>query len=229
MFGYGKKRFGDPVGIGFMCLCVASCGSLREEETGVRLPADIHAFRTNGMEEHLARTRAARGRVFLEKNATKPGVVERPSGLQFVVLKEGTGPFPRTGESVMTHYKLFTTKGHLIDDSRASGPPQLFELDKVIAGWREALQEMRVGATWRLFLPPELAYGRYGLAHIPGGETLVYELTLLDIHAKSAAGPVVLPARSVGRTPGKGEILPLGRGEKIPAGGLVRDNLDLLD
>lgn len=229
MFGHGKKRFGDPVGIVLMGLCAASCGSLKEEEAVARLPSDAHSFRTNGMEEHLSRTRAARGRIFLAKNATKAGVVERPSGLQFVVIKEGTGAFPRAGESVMTHYRLFTTEGHLIDDSMDSGGPQRFEFDKVIAGWREALQEMRVGATWRLFLPPKLAYGSQGLAHIPGGETLVYELTLLGIHSQAGAEPVVLPPSRVGRTPGKLEVMSSGRGKKMPAAGQVRDNLELLD
>lgn len=225
MSGQGKKRLGYPVVIGFMCLFTGSCQVPKGDKPAPGLPAVGKTFRTNGMEEYLSSARAASGRVFLAKNAMKPGVVERPSGLQFLVLKEGKGPCPRVGDSVLTHYKLFTTAGRLIDDSMDSGGPQQFEVDKVIAGWREALQEMRVGAKWRLFLPPGLAYGMYGLANIPGGETLVYELSLLGIKEQAVA----LPDFSPGRTSGTGGDLSSGRGELRPGGGLVRDNLDLID
>lgn len=217
-----KKRFGCPVSIGFMCLLITSCGSFKKEATEVRVPVTGQTFRTNGMEEHLSKARAASGRLFLARNATRPGVVERPSGLQFLVLREGTGACPRAGDSVTTHYRLFTTEGNLIDDSRNLGGPQQFAVDKVIAGWREALQEMGVGAQWRLFLPPDLAYGTHGLAHIPGGETLVYELSLLGINANVDAESVDLPAKPVGS-------ISSGKIQKVTVGGLARDNLDLID
>ena len=224
-----KKHFISRLSIVLMCLFTACCGSLKEEEPPTRVATTGRTFRTNGVEEHLSKARAASGRLFLARNATRPGVVERASGLQLLVLREGTGPCPRTGDSVSTHYKLFTTDGNLIDDSMDLGDPQQFEVDKVIAGWREALLQMRVGAKWRLFLPAELAYGRQGLAHIPGGETLVYELSLLGINENVGAKSVAFPAKPVGRTSGAGGRIPSARGQRATGGGLARDNLDLVD
>ncbi len=200
-------------------LLMASCATLKREQTAPALPA-TQTFRTNGMEEHLSSARAASGRIFLAENAMKPGVVERPSGLQFRVIKQGTGSLPRTGDIVVVRYKLFNTKGDLIDDSLESGGPVRLEVDKVIAGWREALQEMRVGSSWMLFLPAELAYGREGLANIPGGETLVYEITLLGID------PGLQDSRQAGR---RAALLPGTRVRAPAAGSAVRDNLELID
>jgi len=109
------------------------------------------------------------------------------------------------------------------------GEPQEFEIDKVIAGWREALQEMKVGAKWKLFVPPELAYGAHGLAQIPGGQTLVYELTLLGIKGNAGAVSVVRPEKPVDGNLAPVVSLSPEAGPKVPAGDLSRDNLDLLD
>ena len=165
----------------------------------------------------------------MAKNATKPGVEEKPSGLQVLVLREGSGSRPRLGDTVITHYNLHTTEGSLIDDSMDYGEPQEFEIDKVIAGWREALHEMKVGAKWKLFVPPELAYGAHGLAQIPGGQTLVYELTLLGIKANTDSAPVVLPGKPVDGDVAEGMRLSPEAGSRVHSGDLSRDNLDLLD
>ncbi len=229
MFQHRKKRYVYRGNIGLMCLLMTACGSFKEEEPMPRLPVDSQSFRTNGVEEHLSKARAASGRMFLARNASVPGVVERPSGLQFLVIREGSGPCPRAGDSVSTHYKLFTIEGQLIDDSMGLGEPQQFEVDKVITGWREALLEMKVGAKWRIFLPAELAYGEQGLAHIPGGETLVYELNLLGINEATRTKAVGFSEKSLGGPPGGERRMSPVRGQRITGGGIVRDNLDLID
>jgi FKBP-type peptidyl-prolyl cis-trans isomerase len=225
----GTTCFYGTICIGVAGLILNSCNFFKEEEVASHIPLGGQNFRTNGMHEYLSNARAARGRLFMARNATKPGVGEKPSGLQFLVLREGSGSRPRLSDTVITHYKLHTTQGLLIDDSMDYGEPQEFEIDKVIAGWREALQEMKVGAKWKLFVPPELAYGAHGLAQILGGQTLVYELTLLGIKANSDSVPVVLPAKPVDGDVAGGVRLFPDAGAKVPVGDQSRDNLDLLD
>lgn len=214
-------------------------------------PLDGQAFRTDGMQEHLSDARAARGRLFMVENKLKPGVVTRPSGLQYIVLEEGDGETPTLEDSVVTHYHVSTVDGREIDNSEDYGGPQEFRVDKVIAGWREALQEMKVGARWKLFVPAELAYGERGLAQIPGGETLVYDLELMGVSrgAGELAGAVAevedvpappsdldLDASLVGDAPlsfdARAAISGLDAAEPgTPSGrgGGSFDNLDLLD
>jgi len=227
MFAKGKKCGIRQAVTGGAVLLMVSCGTIKNENDLEVRPASGHTFRTNGIEEHLSSARASRGRMFLAENATKPGIVERPSGLQFLVIRKGTGPSPRVGDTIVASYRLFNTKGDLIDDSVHFGGSLQLEVDKVIAGWREALQEMRVGARWKIFLPAELAYGEHGLANIPGGETLVYDLTLHAINPDQIQNPATrLP---VSDTRGRaGDLRPEIR--QIPAAGArVRDNLDLID
>ena len=142
---------------------------------------DEREFVTSGMEEHLSQARAARGRMYLYENASRDGVETRPSGLQIEVLEKGAGETPTLRDTVVTHYKVTSVDGTVLDNSEDYGEPQEFRVDSVIAGWREALQEMKVGSRWKLYVPPELAYGERGLAQIPGGETLVYDLELLGV------------------------------------------------
>ena len=236
MPGQGTTCLYGTICVGVAGLILNSCSVFKQEEahsqaakTIGNTPLGEQDFRTNGMQEHLSNARAARGRLFMARNATQPGVREKPSGLQFLVLREGYGSRPRLGDTVITHYRLHTTGGLLIDDSMDYGEPQEFEIDKVIAGWREALQEMKVGAKWKLFVPPELAYGAHGLAQIPGGQTLVYELTLLGIKGNAGAVSVVRPEKPVDGNLAPVVSLSPEAGPKVPAGDLSRDNLDLLD
>ncbi len=234
-------------GIGFG---LGACNTTEQEEaeTGAASIAE-REFRTDGMQEHLSSARAAKGRLFMAQNKLRPEVVSRPSGLQYIVLEEGDGDTPTLDDKVVTHYRVSSVDGRQIDDSSDYGGPQEFRVDKVIAGWREALQEMKVGARWKLFVPAELAYGERGLAQIPGGETLVYDLELLgvirgepDLAAAGAeevpAPPADLDLGDPGRaeegeaTAGAGEFSDLGQGEPGSAprrGDLSLDNLDLLD
>jgi len=124
----------------------------------------------------------AKGEKFLAENVKKEGVKTTASGLQYKVIKLGDGPKPKVTDKVKVNYKGTLIDGTVFDSSYTRGQPVTFPLNKVIKGWTEGLQLMPVGSKYRLFLPPELAYG----AHAPGNKigpnaTLVFEVELLSI------------------------------------------------
>jgi len=122
------------------------------------------------------------GEAFLAENKTKPGVVTLPSGLQYIVLKEGTGAKPVATDKVKCHYKGTLIDGTVFDSSIDRGQPIEFAVTGVIPGWTEALQLMAVGSKWKLFIPSNLGYGDQGAgAAIKPGSTLIFEVELLDI------------------------------------------------
>jgi FKBP-type peptidyl-prolyl cis-trans isomerase FklB len=121
------------------------------------------------------------GEAFLADNKTKPGVVSLPSGLQYLVLKEGTGPKPQATDKVRCHYHGTLTDGTVFDSSVQRGKPADFPVNRVIPGWTEALQLMPVGSKWRLFIPSNLGYGDQAAGAIPPGSTLIFEVELLEI------------------------------------------------
>ncbi len=215
-------------------LVLASCATDDELHTESADALTAREFRTTGLREDLSGGRAAQGREFLHKNATAAGVKTRPSGLQFLVLHEGDGELPSLRDTVTTRYRVTTFDGRVLDDSDDYGGPQDFRVDQVIAGWREALQEMRVGSKWKLFLPPELAYGDRGMAQIPGGETLIYELELVGLQRGSAAAALGEVARPEEMDPDP-DVAPAARppadspSTPLPSGDLSLDNLDLLE
>lgn len=122
------------------------------------------------------------GIAYLAENMKKPGVKVTDSGLQYEVLKSGTGPKPTASDKVKTHYHGMLTDGTVFDSSVERGEPISFNVGGVIRGWTEALQMMSVGDKWRLVIPSELAYGARGAgAKIPPHATLVFEVELLGI------------------------------------------------
>ena len=121
------------------------------------------------------------GKAFLEANKAKEGVKVLPSGLQYKILKEGTGKSPTAEDKVRTHYSGTLLDGTEFDSSIKRGKPAEFPVKGVIKGWTEALQLMKVGGKWQLFIPPELAYGERGNRGIPGNSTLIFEVELLEI------------------------------------------------
>ena len=125
------------------------------------------------------------GDEFLTANKTKPGVVTLPSGLQYKVLTQGTGPKPAATDSVVCNYRGTLINGKEFDSSYKGGKPLTFPVDGVIKGWTEALQLMPVGSKWQLFIPPDLAYGERGAgADIGPDTTLIFEVELLSIEKK---------------------------------------------
>jgi len=121
------------------------------------------------------------GEAFLAENKTKAGVVTLPSGLQYQVLKEGTGAKPTPTDKVKCHYEGKLIDGSVFESSYQRGEPIEFSVTGVIRGWTEALQLMTVGSKWRLFIPSDLAYGDQGNGAIKPGSTLIFDVELLDI------------------------------------------------
>ena len=123
------------------------------------------------------------GAKFLAENKVKPGVVTTPSGLQYMVLRQGSGPRPPNGTAqVRVHYEGRLLDGTVFDSSYARNDPATFGLAQVIAGWTEGLQLMPVGAKYRFWIPAELAYGRNGSpGSIPPNATLVFDVELLQL------------------------------------------------
>ena len=135
------------------------------------------------------------GAAYLAANKTKPGVVTLPSGLQYKVVKEGTGALPKATDTVSAHYKGTLLDGTEFDNSYKRGQPLSIPVNGVIAGWTEALQKMKVGSKWQLFIPAELAYGddpREG-SPIPPNAVLVFDIELLGIGAPQAAPGAAAP------------------------------------
>jgi FKBP-type peptidyl-prolyl cis-trans isomerase FklB len=127
------------------------------------------------------------GEAFLAANKGKDGVVTLASGLQYKILKEGTGAKPAATDSVVCNYQGTLINGTEFDSSYKRGQPATFAVNGVIKGWTEALQLMPVGSKWQLFIPPDLAYGDRGAgANIGPGSTLIFEVELLSIEDKSS-------------------------------------------
>jgi FKBP-type peptidyl-prolyl cis-trans isomerase FklB len=126
------------------------------------------------------------GEAFLAANKGKEGVVTLPSGLQYKILKEGTGPKPTASDSVVCNYRGTLINGTEFDSSYKRGQPATFPVSGVIKGWTEALQLMPVGSKWQLFIPSDLAYGEHGPSpEIGPNSTLTFEVELLSIEDKS--------------------------------------------
>lgn len=140
-------------------------------------------------EEKLNAERAEKGKVakaegekYLAENAKKEGVVTLPSGLQYMVLKEGNGKKPKATDQVKCHYEGFLIDGTVFDSSIQRGEPAVFPLNQVIAGWTEGLQLMQEGAKYRFFIPYILGYGEGGAgASIPPYAALVFDVELLEV------------------------------------------------
>jgi FKBP-type peptidyl-prolyl cis-trans isomerase FklB len=136
----------------------------------------------------------AAGTAFLEANKKKEGVKVLPDGLQYKIIRAGTGATPTADDKVKTNYRGTLIDGTEFDSSYKRNAPAEFAVTKVIKGWTEALQLMKVGAKWELYIPPNLAYGERGRPGIPPNSTLIFEVELLDIvKPTQAAKPAPAP------------------------------------
>jgi FKBP-type peptidyl-prolyl cis-trans isomerase len=132
--------------------------------------------------ESMMETNAKAGTAFLEKNRKAEGVKETASGLQYKVIKEGSGKKPAASSTVTVNYEGRHINGEVFDSSYKRNKPISFGLNRVIKGWTEGLQLMREGAHYQLFIPPELAYGHRGAgASIGPQETLIFDVELLKV------------------------------------------------
>ncbi len=134
----------------------------------------------------LANKNLKKGDAFLAENAKKPGVVTLPSGLQYKIIKPGTGKTPTLTDEVTTHYRGTLLNGTEFDSSYKRHKPATFPVKGVIAGWTEALQLMKEGAKWQLFIPSKLAYGLQGApgGKIGPGATLIFDIELISVGHK---------------------------------------------
>jgi FKBP-type peptidyl-prolyl cis-trans isomerase FklB len=158
-------------------------------ETMVELQKLV-AEQQKGLHAKLAEKNKKEGEAFLAENKKKEGVKTLPSGLQYKVLREGKGATPKATDVVTTHYKGTLLNGETFDSSYARGQPATFPVNGVIKGWTEALQLMKVGDKWQLFIPAELAYGERGAGEdIPPNATLVFDIELLGVKSGPATAP----------------------------------------
>ncbi|MBR2370330.1 MAG: FKBP-type peptidyl-prolyl cis-trans isomerase [Paludibacteraceae bacterium] len=122
------------------------------------------------------------GKDFLAKNKTQDGVVELASGLQYQILTSGSGKSPSITNRVKCHYTGMLLDGTVFDSSVQRGEPAEFGVNQVIAGWTEALQLMKEGDKWRLFIPSDMAYGARGAGNsIPPHATLIFDVELIEV------------------------------------------------
>ncbi len=125
----------------------------------------------------------AEGEAFLAENRKKDGVVTTESGLQYIVIEEGSGDSPKATDTVSVHYKGSLINGVEFDSSYSRNEPASFPVNGVIPGWTEALQLMKPGAKWKVFLPSDIAYGDKGAGQQIGpNATLIFEVELLSIN-----------------------------------------------
>jgi FKBP-type peptidyl-prolyl cis-trans isomerase len=138
---------------------------------------------------------------FLAENGKKPGIVTTASGLQYKVISAGSGDSPKSTDEVSVNYSGTLINGTEFDSSYKRGQPANFPVNRVIPGWTEALQLMKPGAKWQLFIPPKLAYDLRSTPPIPPGSLLVFEVELLSV--KAAAPAPAAPAAPAAPQPQK--------------------------
>jgi len=152
-------------------------------KTLVDLKKKVEADERKRRKEQAAKSRAE-GEAFLAANGKKEGVVTLPSGLQYKVLAAGKGKSPNPTDNVTVHYRGTLVDGTEFDSSYKRNAPATFGVDRVIAGWKEALPRMKEGAKWQLFVPSKLAYGERGAgAKIPPDSALIFEVELISVQS----------------------------------------------
>ena len=131
--------------------------------------------------QKLADDNQAAADEFLQANLSKNGIVALPSGVQYRIIEEGEGSRPGMESTVKVHYRGSKINGHEFDSSFARGVPEEFPVNTVLKGWQEVLPLMKTGATWQIFVPPELAFGARGNPPVGPNEALMFDLKLVEI------------------------------------------------
>lgn len=169
----------DALVAGFRDGLTGAESKLTEEQVGAALQAFQTLVQTQMAKK--AEMAAKAGTDFLAENAKKEGVKTTKSGLQYSIVKEGTGATPKLTDTVVCHYKGTLVDGTEFDSSYKRNQPAEFPVNGVIEGWTEALQLMKVGGQWKLYIPANLAYGPQGRPGIPPNAVLLFDIELLDI------------------------------------------------
>lgn len=134
-------------------------------------------------QDGTAADQAAKSAAFMTQIAAKPGIHSLPSGVRYEIVKTGpaNGPHPRPIDEVKVHYEGRLIDGKVFDSSYERGVPATFPLNQLIPAWIEAMQQMRPGDEWRLYVPPEQGYGAQGAGEIPPNSVLIFRIELLDV------------------------------------------------
>ena len=159
-------------------------GNIQMDEAGVMTALQTFMQRQEDQAQQALQSNLDASLAFLAENGQRDGVVTLPSGLQYEVIEEGPagGASPTSTGSVVAHYHGTLADGSVFDSSVQRGEPATFGVSQVIAGWTEALQLMSVGDKWRLFIPPDMAYGQASpTPAIPPNSALVFEVELLEV------------------------------------------------
>ncbi len=192
--GASLKRLGEPVDEAAFALGVhdalAGAKPRIAPAEAQKIKAEVFRKRAEAQAKQRAeqaKANAAKAKAFLDENAKAEGVKTLPSGLQYKVLRAGTGARPGPHDRVRVHYEGRLLDGTVFDSSYRRGQPAAFALDRVIPGFAEAVQQMQVGAKYRVWIPPQLGYGERGVPpNIPPNALLVFDIELLGVeHAAS--------------------------------------------
>ncbi len=152
--------------------------------TPQEMQAALDKFRQDKIQEQmaLAKKNAEASSKFLAANKKKKGVVTLPSGVQYNIIKEGSGPRPKSTDTVTVNYRGSLLNGKEFDSSFKRGQPAELKVDSVIKGWQEILPLMKVGSKWHVVIPADQAYGDRGAGNVIGpDEALVFDIDLLSI------------------------------------------------
>jgi FKBP-type peptidyl-prolyl cis-trans isomerase FklB len=190
--------------------------------TEEQMKETLTAFSKSMMEKQAAQAKEAAGKnteigeKFLAENKTKEGVKTTASGLQYKVITEGKGESPKATDTVVTHYKGTLINGTEFDSSYKRGEPASFPVNRVIKGWTEALQMMKPGAKYQLFVPASLAYGERGAGgDIGPNETLIFEVELLEVKPGAAGDTApAAPTGGASPSPAKADAKPGGKQDR---------------
>ena len=187
-FGQSMKRQGLAVNLDVYTAGIRDALSgakpqMSQEEvnkTISEVQSRVMAARQKELQE-MADKNLSEGKAFLEANRKKEGVKTLPSGLQYKVLVEGNGKTPKAADEVTVNSRGTLIDGTEFDSSYSRGQPFTVKVNGAIRGWSEALQLMKEGSKWQLFIPPDLAYGERVVSRIPPNSTLLFEVELISI------------------------------------------------
>jgi len=171
-------------GTAILALCM-TCPAFASGRTGDNTPVFVAGSFLDlivGSDTSPAEKNMEAGEAFLASNKHTKDVVSLPSGLQYRIIKEGAGPKPKATDTVVVHYRGTLINGAEFDNSYIRHEPSTFPVNRVIAGWTEALQLMPIGSNWELFIPAKLAYGKNGAgSQIGPNEVLIFQVELISI------------------------------------------------
>ena len=169
---------------GFVAGTTGKDGLMTVDSASMKAQEMMRSIKAKVLEKEFGANKKA-GEDFLKENAKKEGIVTLPSGVQYKVIKEGTGAMPKDTSMVKVHYEGRTLEGKVFDSSYKRNQPTNFRANQVIPGWKDALTHMPAGSTWEIYIPQEQAYGeRQQGTDIKPFSMLIFKIELLEVDAK---------------------------------------------